>query len=375
MVYITYDRLKLIQLFLIIASGASGLISGLLFGKVENHFRKNCLLYANVSFRLSSSSVNEKTDVYVEPGSLWGKAEVCHLVTFEGVLVFIVSFVWLWFYLTMNWSRESEVHGETRTAMFTIPPILSNIVLCFLSIIRVAYATDGYQHFCFSLCSVRNGIPCHDARDGCLKLQDYHWMFLSSQHVKPTVFAFHDAMEAALVMSWLEPLMLAICVLVILAQLFLYSGTDVSETATGCSPCNSSFGTSFCRNPDTGIVSGLEFRRDLDCARGSGQWAHTPFSSATGQPAAKAYQQRSPSSVWSDSFLVRAAKLSQDRKITPSLSPGEKVSVHSAGEPEETAKTESGKGSSSGHRKTSKATVFSTSESQFLLRKRASNTE
>ncbi|KAL8589783.1 hypothetical protein ACOMHN_020786 [Nucella lapillus] len=126
---------------------------------------------------------------------------------------------------------------DSRSALFVIPPIFTNTVLCFLSIVRVAYATDGYQHFCFSLCKIQNGIPCDSATDGCRQLQNHNWVFLSKLTVQRNAFAFHEAMKAALVFSWLEPLLLATHVLVIVGHVYLEANPP--EPASSGVPCPS----------------------------------------------------------------------------------------------------------------------------------------
>lgn len=89
--------MKAIQMTLVVLTGSLGLMSGILYGKVRNHFN-NCPLYANVSIEVKEG----EESVYVRPGSVWGREGTCDFVTFEGVLVFVNAFIWLWFYIHME---------------------------------------------------------------------------------------------------------------------------------------------------------------------------------------------------------------------------------------------------------------------------------
>lgn len=91
--------MKALQMSVVAFTGSVGLISGMLLGKIRSHF-KNCFLYGNVSVELQ---VKEETQtVVVKPGSEWGPETTCNFITFEGVLVFMNSFIWLWFYIHME---------------------------------------------------------------------------------------------------------------------------------------------------------------------------------------------------------------------------------------------------------------------------------
>ena len=91
-------RMKIVQMALVVLTGSIGLITGILYGKVRNHF-KNCPFYANVSIEVEVTSPHV---VAVRPGSVWGTEGTCDFITFEGVIVFINSFIWLWFYIHME---------------------------------------------------------------------------------------------------------------------------------------------------------------------------------------------------------------------------------------------------------------------------------
>ncbi|XP_070209016.1 uncharacterized protein [Littorina saxatilis] len=251
----------MIQMTLIAIIAAIGMVSGVLMGKITNYFQKNCILYADVIVERRVYHGTSQIDVIVRPGSVWGKEETCYFITFEGILVFINSFIWFWFYIHMESIIRLDVsttdlsaqsfgnvpqsspqefqHYDSRYAIFVLPPIMLNSLLCLTSLVRAAYISDGYKQFCNNIC-VFEGHECVKFRYSTNELQQANWTMLSAVQTPKKVFPFHDVMNAAITLAWLEPAALACHVLVIMFDFFLTTNAPGPKSMASSSFSNTS---------------------------------------------------------------------------------------------------------------------------------------
>ncbi|KAK7103175.1 hypothetical protein V1264_018135 [Littorina saxatilis] len=235
--------MKFIQMTVLIITGGIGLITAILMGKVTKNFQHKCILYG--SLRVRQGIAQGRQILSLDAASSWGETSACDFVTFEGVLVFMNAFIWTWFYIHMesiirmdetDTTAVSPQNGgsaqsrpiprslsvvkrdsPSHAAIFVLPPIIINSLLCLTSIVRASYITEGYHEFCDDICTVSGQACLHDS-DMCMDLQKQNWTFLSGQSPSPM---YHDIMTAAITLSWFEPLALAIHVVSVIVEVYL----------------------------------------------------------------------------------------------------------------------------------------------------------
>ena len=92
---VTRRRLTLVHMAIFAVAGISGVLNGVFYGKTVKYFQKQCLFYANITIKRKG----EQGHVTLMNDPEWGSTVLCDFITFEGVLVFMVSFTWFWFCL------------------------------------------------------------------------------------------------------------------------------------------------------------------------------------------------------------------------------------------------------------------------------------
>ena len=99
---LSYTQLRNLQITLVVITGAIGMATGVLLGKVFRFFNNRCVFDSKIQIEFTEMISTRAKVIAIKDGSMWADADTCHFINYEGIFVFISCFIWLWFYIHME---------------------------------------------------------------------------------------------------------------------------------------------------------------------------------------------------------------------------------------------------------------------------------